>query len=242
MKSIFEYEHPFVTTDAVVFTIRIKEPDSYRKLPMTELRLLLYQRKEKPFAGKWCLPGGFLNIDELPEDNIKRKLSDKTKVAQCYLEQLCTFCDIARDPRARIISIAYLGLMDEEQADLIKGAEWFTVRPDKSDFTIESNGKMLSEDDFGFDHFKIIRTALERLQVKIQYTDLAFRLLPKEFTLTGLQNVYEAILGRKELAANFRRKINDMVEETEQYAGDKGHRPAKIYIQRPKKNEEEEEQ
>ncbi|MCL2318280.1 MAG: NUDIX domain-containing protein [Methanomassiliicoccaceae archaeon] len=240
MKSIFEYEHPFVTTDAVVFTIRTKEPDSYRKLPETELRLLLYQRKEKPFAGKWCLPGGFLNIDELPEDNIKRKLSDKTKVDQCYLEQLCTFCDIARDPRARIISIAYLGLMDEEQADRIKGAEWFTVRPDGSSFTIESNGKALSEEDFGFDHLSIIRTALERLQTKIQYTDLAFRLLPKEFTLTGLQNVYEAILGRKELAANFRRKINEMVEETQQYTTDKGHRPAQIYIQKQKKNKEEE--
>jgi len=130
--------------------------------------------------------------------------------------------------------------MDEEQADRIKGAEWFTVRPDGSSFTIESNGKALSEEDFGFDHLSIIRTALERLQTKIQYTDLAFRLLPKEFTLTGLQNVYEAILGRKELAANFRRKINEMVEETQQYTTDKGHRPAQIYIQKQKKNKEEE--
>jgi ADP-ribose pyrophosphatase YjhB (NUDIX family) len=237
MKSIFEYEHPFVTTDAVVFTIRTKEQDSYRKLPMTELRLLLYRRKEEPFKGKLCLPGGFLNIDELPEDNIKRKLSDKTKVAKCYLEQLFTFCEIERDPRARIISIAYLGLLNEKESEQVDGSQWFTVRPQGSSFTIENDGRILSEEDFGFDHFSIIRTALERLQAKVLYSDIAFRLLPEEFTLTGLQNVYETILGRKELAANFRRKMNDMVEETEQYTTDKGHRPAKIYIRRPRQNE-----
>ncbi|AIZ56877.1 ADP-ribose pyrophosphatase [Candidatus Methanoplasma termitum] len=242
MKPIFGHEHPFVTTDAVVFTVSTKEPGNYRKLPMTELRLLLYKRKEEPFAGKWCLPGSFLNIDELPEDNIKLKLSDKTKVAQCYLEQLYTFCDIGRDPSARVLSIAYLCLLNEEQSDNISGEEWFTIRPQGSSFAIERNGTPLSKDDLGFDHFTIIRTALERLHMKIHYTDLIFRLMPKEFTLTELQNVYETITGRKELAANFRRKINDMVEETDRYTADKGHRPAKIYIQRPKDNKGKEAQ
>ena len=235
MSSIFDYDHPFVATDAAVFTIGTQEPDSYRKLPDACLKLLLYQRDEAPYAGKYSLPGGFLNIDEVPEDNIRRKLSDKTQVTQCYLEQLYTFCGLDRDPRARVISIAYLGLMNEVQANQIGDeAEWFTVRTDSSSVEIENNGTVLFAQDFGFDHYTIIRAALERLQSKILYSDIIFHLLPKAFTLTGLQNAYETILGRKELAANFRRKIIDMVEETEHYTSDKGHRPAKIYIQKSK--------
>lgn len=233
MDSIFEYDHPFVTTDAVVFTVSTQEQDSYRKLPLTSLNLLLYQRKDSPFPNKWCLPGGFLNIDEMPEENIRRKLSDKTNVTQCHLEQLYTFCDLGRDPRARVLSIAYLGLMSETQANQIGGgSEWLMVRLDGPSIIIEKGDMSLSEADFGFDHYSIIRTALERLQAKITYSDIIFHLLPREFTLTGLQNVYEAISGRKELAANFRRKIVDMVEETEHYTSEKGHRPAKIYIQK----------
>ena len=236
LDSIFEYDRPFVTTDAVVFTVSTQEPDSYRKLPLTKLNLLLYQRNESPFPDKWCLPGGFLNIDEIPEDNIRRKLTDKTNVTQCYLEQLYTFCDLGRDPRARVLSITYLGLMNESQAKQIGGgSEWFTIQLGGPSFTIGKSDRPLRETDFAFDHFLIINTALERLQAKITYSDIIFHLLPKEFTLTGLQNVYEAINGRKELAANFRRKIIDLVEETEQYTSEKGHRPAKIYVQKSNK-------
>ncbi|MCL2351500.1 MAG: NUDIX domain-containing protein, partial [Firmicutes bacterium] len=180
MDSIFEYDHPFVTTDAVVFTVSTHEPDSYRKLPLTNLSLLLYQRKESPFSDKWCLPGGFLNIDEIPEDNIRRKLTDKTNITQCYMEQLYTFCEIDRDPRARVISITYLGLMNESQASQVSGgSEWFNIRFDGSPFTIANEEISLSEADFGFDHYSIIRTALERLQAKITYSDIIFHLLPK---------------------------------------------------------------
>ena len=217
MDDIFNYEHPFVCTDAVVFTIKMQEPDSYRKLPEASLRILLYKRTAEPHKNKWCLPGGFLNIDEAPEDNIRRKISEKSYVDKCYLEQLYTFCDLERDPRARVISISYLGLMNEvESMEYESKAVWFDVNT-------------ISESDLGFDHYNIIKIALERLQSKIHYTDMVFSLLPAEFTLTQLQNVYEAILGKKELAANFRRKVIDMVGETDHYTSDKGHRPAKLY-------------
>ena len=91
MSDIVNYEHPFVCTDAVVFRIDTQETDNYRKLPEATLSVLLYNRQSEPYAGKWCLPGGFLNIDETPEDNIKRKLSEKSPISDCYLEQLYTF-------------------------------------------------------------------------------------------------------------------------------------------------------
>ncbi|MCL2059156.1 MAG: NUDIX domain-containing protein [Oscillospiraceae bacterium] len=264
MDGIFEYEHPFVCTDAAVFTIKTIEPDSYRKLPETILRVLLYQRAVEPHMGKWCLPGGFLSIDELPEDNIRRKISEKSRVDKCWLEQLYTFCDLDRDPRARVISITYLGLMEEaESAKFDNEPIWFTVRHGTerhSDIQHEAgehgaehhndsphasgqhvdiyapelsiDGVALAERDFGFDHYGIIKLALERLRSKIIYTDIIFNLLPREFTLTQMQNVYEAILGKKDQPANFRRKIMDMVSESGRHTADKGHRPAKLYTKR----------
>jgi len=217
LSDIFNYEHPYVCTDAVVFTIKTNEPDSYRKLPQTHLQVLLYKRDAEPFREKWCLPGGFLDIDELPEDSIRRKLSDKTEideVQKLFLEQLYTFCEPDRDPRTRVISIAYLGLMNESESQ--GKTTWFDVRD-------------IDKTDLAFDHCRIIETALLRLQSKILYTDIILNLLPEQFTLTQLQNVYEAILGYKEQAANFRRKINHMVQETEHLTSDKGHRPAKLY-------------
>ena len=217
LDNIFNYKHPFVCTDAVVFTIKTQEADSYRKLPETSLRILLYQRDTEPYKNKWCLPGGFLNIDELPEDNVRRKLSAKTDVDRCWLEQLYTFCDLKRDPRTRVISITYLGLINEDESTKLENkATWF-------------DASILSEIELGFDHDSIIEMALERLKSKILYTNIVFNLLPEEFTLTQLQNVYEAILGKKDQAANFRRKVIDMVQETDQYTSDKGHRPAKLY-------------
>ncbi|MCL2031728.1 MAG: NUDIX domain-containing protein [Methanomassiliicoccaceae archaeon] len=234
MDSIFDYEHPFVCTDAVIFTVKTEESDNYRKLPGTDLQILLYKRTAEPYRGKWCLPGGFLNIDEMPEDNIRRKMSEKSYVDECWLEQLYTFCDLKRDPRARVLSIAYLGLMNEAGAMKYEDkAVWFTVVFDAGQKpTFRRGDLLLKSKDIGFDHLSIIEAALERMRSKILYTDIVFNLLPEEFTLTQLQNVYETILGKKDQAANFRRKIVDMVQETDRYTGDKGHRPARLYTKR----------
>ncbi len=96
----------------------------------------------------------------------------------------------------------------------------------------EHGGNMVSAEDLGFDHYRIIATALERLRSKITYSNLALYLMPEEFTLTQLQNVYETILGKKDQAANFRRKVIGMVQETGRTTGDKGHRPAQLYTKR----------
>lgn len=230
MSDIFKYEHPFVCTDAVVFTINTEVSDSYRKLPKVMLKILLYKRETEPYLNKWCLPGGFLNIDELPEDNIKRKLVEKSNAGTCYLEQLYTFADLKRDPRARVISLTYLGLMNEAESQKFNsGAEWFTVQQQGSIILLKNGAKEISEEDLGFDHFKIINTAVSRLKSKIQYSDIVLQLLPEKFTLTELQNVYEVIQDKKDGAANFRRKIIGMVKETENYSSEKGHRPAKLY-------------
>ena len=234
MDKIFNYEHPFVCTDAVIFTINTEEPDSYRKLPVTSLRILLYKRTAEPQTNKWCLPGGFLNIDEMPEDNICRKISEKSHIDRCWLEQLYTFCDLNRDPRARVLSIAYLGLVDEVESKRFESKSmWFTVQLSTGQpTTFQNDDLILSESDFGFDHYNIIQMALERLRSKILYSNIIFNLLPEEFTLTQLQNVYETILGKKDQAANFRRKVIDMVQETDRHTSDKGHRPAKLYIKK----------
>ncbi len=233
MDSIFNYEHPFVCTDAVVFTIETEAPDSYRKLPEPRLKVLLYKRNTEPFTDKWSLPGGFLNIDEKPEDNITRKLLEKANIENVWLEQLYTFCDVCRDPRARVISLTYLGLINEiESKRQDNKLNWFTVKLNRDNNFSFTNNEMeleLCENDFGFDHYNIIKTAIERLQTKVTYSDIAFNLVPKEFTLTQLQNVYEVILNKKDQPANFRRKVNDLVEETGLSTTDKGHRPAKLY-------------
>ena len=232
--NIFNYEHPFVCTDAVVFSISTEESGSYRKLPLTKLRTLLYKRTTEPHQNKWCLPGGFLDIDEMPEDNIRRKISDKSHIDKCWLEQLYTFCDLNRDSRARVLSIAYLGLMNEaESKEFESKSVWFTVQHSAGKpMSFQNDDLILAESDFGFDHYNIIKIALERLQSKILYSDIIFNLLPEEFTLTQLQNVYEAILGKKDQAANFRRKVIDLVQETGRYTSDKGHRPAKLYTKK----------
>jgi len=233
MSDIFNYEHPFVCTDAVVFTMNTEMSDSYRKLPEVQLKILLYKREAEPFINKWCLPGGFLNIDEMPEDNIRRKLLEKSNVEKCFLEQLCTFSDIKRDPRARVISLSYIGLMNEaESMKFDSSAKWFVVQQKNGQISLRSDDVAISESDLGFDHFTIIKVALERLKSKIQYSDIIFNLLPQEFTLTELQNVFEVIQDKKESVANFRRKTMRMVSETENYSGEKGHRPAKLFIRR----------
>lgn len=239
MNSIVQYEHPYVCTDATVFTIKTSASDSYRKLPTLKLCLLLYQRTEDPFKGQWCLPGGFLNIDELPEENISRKLTQKAGVESCYLEQLYTFCNVSRDPRARVISITYLGLMKESESLRISDDQWFELTPEGVLVNLKNTALQLTEKDLGFDHYHIITKSVERLKSKLQYTDLAFHLLPECFTLTHAQNVYETILSKKDTAANFRRKVAPFVQETDQYTTDMGHRPAKLFVKNQQLYEED---
>lgn len=186
-----KFNHPSVTTDTLVFSM--KDDNLY---------VLLTKRQEMPFINQWALPGGFVDFNESLEDNVKRKLKDKVNLENIKVEQLYTFGDIDRDPRTRVISISYYSLIsnykDVKETNTIG---WF---------------KAYEVNDLAFDHKHIIEVALERLRGKLDYTDIAFDLLRNKnrFTLLELRKVYEAILGKKLDAPNFRRMFNSRYIKT----------------------------
>jgi 8-oxo-dGTP diphosphatase len=198
-----------ITVDVVVFALRERD-----------LHVLLVQRNNDPFAGQWAIPGGFVNDNEPLEAAARRELQEETGLHNVYLEQLYTFGDPHRDPRGRVISVAYFALVraDEHQiagADDARDAQWFNV----------TELPLLA-----FDHDRILRFALDRLQSKLEYTTLAFQLLPAHFTLPELQQTYEQILGEQLDRGNFYRKIkeSDVLEPIGRQREGKG-RPAALY-------------
>lgn len=198
---------PALTADTVLFT-----------LLDDELKVLLIQRRHPPFQGYWTLPGGFVALDESLDEAARRVLRDKAGVEELYLEQLYTFGETERDPRARIVTVAYSALVGAHKAPRAQptGAiAWHSA---------------YDPPPLGFDHAAIVRYAVQRLRYKLEYSAVAFQLLPARFTLTELQIVYEKILREPLDKRNFRRKVlaTGVVEETdEQRLGD--HRPARLY-------------
>jgi len=210
----FAYEHPrpSVTVDIILFTFH-----------EGQLKVLLIRRKHPPYAGKWALPGGFVLIDEDLEDAALRELSEETNVNDIYLEQLYTFGEPERDPRGRVITVAYFALLSTDQAMSyqIHGA---------TDADIAMWWSVYGLPDLAFDHGRVLHYALQRLRWKLEWTALGFLLLPSEFTLSELQRVYETVLNEPLDKRNFRRKMlaADVLEETGNLReGD--HRPAKLY-------------
>jgi len=185
-KYCYDYPRPSVATDCVIF--------GYDE---GDLKLLLIERGGEPFKGKWALPGGFLNMDEDAETGARRELLEETGLDNLFVEQLYTFTTVERDPRGRVLSIAYFALIRLDQytvtaGDDAKRAEWFSVK---------------EIPELAFDHHIIIEMALQRLQGKIRYRPIGFELLPDKFTLTELQNLYETVLCVSLDKRNFRRKI-----------------------------------
>lgn len=267
------FERPSVTVDMLIFTVTDEEESNYRKLPQKELRLLLVKRADHPFIGQWALPGGFVHMDESLDEAARRELREETNVESIYMEQLYTFGELRRDPRTRVISTAYMALVDSSRLIIRSGddacdARWFTVslKPYSEQKTRTAKGfveesisiltlyspdgeltaqvrtvrtaegraqrverNVLPGGELAFDHALIITNGVERLRNKIEYTDIAFNLMPELFTLTELQQVYEIILDRELLKANFRRKTASMVAETDNYTSDAGHRPSRLY-------------
>jgi 8-oxo-dGTP diphosphatase len=198
----------FVTVDVVIFALRDED-----------LQVLLVRRKNPPFEGKWAIPGGFVRHEESLEDAASRELFEETGVRDVHIEQLYTFGTINRDPRGRMVTVAYVALVPAPLA-LHAGtdaseAQWKSV---------------YGLPEMAFDHEEIVTYALKRLRYKLEYTAVGFRMLPKTFTLSQLQRAYETILGVKLDKRNFRRRIlqADVIEETgEMQTGD--GRPAKLY-------------
>lgn len=250
------YEKLSITTDILIFSVSDEIQDNYRKLNKKHFSVLLVKRDNYPFKDKWCLPGGFVGIDEDIEDSAKRILANETNIHNIYLEQLYTFGSPKRDPRMRVVSISYMALIDKNRLNdkITKNASWFNVMilEDKKNINITLDngneqikfkiGKTLKEkttdrykydilenDKLAFDHPLVIASGISRLKNKLEYTDIVFNMMPEYFTLGELQQVYEVILGKKLLDPAFRRIIANKVEKTEKMKTGGGHRPSVLF-------------
>lgn len=208
------YERPSVTVDVVILTMRQRR-----------LEALLIKRKHWPFEGLWAIPGGFVNPDESLEDAARRELEEETGVRDVYLEQLYTFGAPRRDPRTRVITVVYYALIRAETLRVSAGddaaeAEWFPV------YRLPK---------LAFDHAEILDYTMQRLRGKLEYTRIGFQLLASEFTLSELQEVYEAILDRPLDKRNFRKKVlsTGVLEPTASTRKSGPYRPAALFRFRP---------
>ncbi len=210
-----KFESPKVTVDVVVFTI-------YNN----KLHTLLIQRKGPPFKDRWALPGGFLEKNEKLVAAAGRELFEEAGVGHLYLEQLYTFGDPGRDPRGRVITVVYFALVpapvEISAGSDAKSAKWWQV------------GKL---PNLAFDHKKILGYALARLRAKLEYTNVAWALLPEKFTLTDLQQVYEAVWGKKVDKRNFRKKVLSLglLKPLKEKRTGLHQRPARLYSFKSKK-------
>lgn len=219
MAYTYKYPKPAVTVDCVIF--------GYEK---NSLKLLLIKRALEPFKGKWALPGGFVKMDETLDEAAQRELTEETGLQQVYMEQMFTFGAIDRDPRDRVISIAYLALVNLSDAAQVKGdtdaeeAAWYDVN---------------ELPKLAFDHQEIVKLALERLRGKITYQPIVFELLPKKFVFSDLENIYATILQMDINRRNFRTKMmaTGLVEELNEYMTNVSFRPPKLYRYNRKKYE-----
>ncbi|MBR3613192.1 MAG: NUDIX hydrolase [Bacteroidaceae bacterium] len=180
----YRYPRPAVTADCVIFGF-----------DGVGIKVLLIQRGIEPFKGKWALPGGFMNMDETVEECAKRELKEETGLTNASVEQFHSFSDVNRDPRARVVTVAHYALVrlaDVKGGDDAASARWFSMNEIPS---------------LAFDHDRILRMAVNRLKERICFEPIGFELLPQVFTMTELQNLYEAILEVKFDRRNFYNKM-----------------------------------
>lgn len=210
MAHTYEFPRPALTVDCAVFG-----------LDENDLKVLLIQRDLEPFAERWALPGGFVRENETLEEAALRELREETGLSKVFLEQLYTFGRPDRDPRERIVTVAYYALVKlldhrVQAATDARNAAWFEV------------GDLPK---LAFDHDEILDVALKRLQGKVRYQPIGFELLPPKFSLTQLQRMYEIILERGLDKRNFRKKVLslDILDELDEVEQDVAHRAARLY-------------
>jgi len=253
---VSRFDRPSVTSDVLLFSVSDGNQKDYRRLKEKHFSVLLVKRNTFPFKDKWCLPGGFIRNDEEAEETARRVLETETNLKGIFMEQLCTFDNLNRDPRTRVFSICYMALVDKNKLNtsLYENASWFNItslEDEKSYHITLDNGNetlkfiigktltekttdryklnILENDSIAFDHPLAIVTGMERLKNKIMYTDIVFNMMGEYFTLGELQQVYEVILGKKLLDPAFRRIIANKVEATDKMKTGGGHRPSKLF-------------
>jgi 8-oxo-dGTP diphosphatase len=224
--SLKRYPHPYLTVDVVLLT-----------LGDGALHALLLRRSEPPFEGSWALPGGFVRLDETLEAAAARVLAVKAGLTGVFLEQLFTFGAPGRDPRARVVSVAYYALVAAEKLDDAAAGHdrvlgrisvpWRRIAGGK----VAMHGPDGSRLSIAFDHDSIVGVAVQRLRGKIDYTPVGFELLPRDFTLMQLQQVHEAVLDRRVNKDSFRRRLlaSGQITPTGRRQRDVGHRPAELF-------------
>lgn len=245
-----------VSTDLLIFSVTKGEAKTCRTLSDKYFSILLVKRLKEPFKDKWSLPGGFVREDETIDMAADRVLAKETNLHNIYKEQLYTFGDLKRDPRTRVISTAYMALIDKEKITdaLSQEASWFNIhiKEEKDEVTVTLKNedeiltfviektledkttnkykyKIIQNESISFDHPIIIMTGIDRMRKKVKDTDIIFNMMPEYFTLGELQQIYEVILDKKLLDPAFRRIIADKVEKTNKTIKTGGHRPSIMY-------------
>lgn len=183
----YEYPHAAITADNVVFGFDGRD-----------LHLLLIERGCDPYKGSWALPGGFMQIDETIEQCARRELMEETGISNIYMDQFRVFSDVGRDPRERVVTVAFYALVRKSDYKLIAGddaarALWFEVD---------------QLPPLAFDHFEIIAQARSHLRAMLKLKPIAFRLLDEKFSMSELQRLYELIAGTTYDRRNFARKMS----------------------------------
>lgn len=213
----YKYPHPAVTTDCVIFGFNGER-----------LQVLLIERGIEPYKGRWAFPGGFLKMDETAEEGALRELKEETGLENAYIQQLHTFSDPNRDPRERVITIAYYALVRIQEVkggDDAAAARWFPLD---------------EIPPLAFDHDYILRMATQRLREQIHFQPIGFELLPEKFTIKELQSLYEAILGINFDRRNFSKKMLhlEILTELDETVWPTPKREAKLYKFNSEKYEE----
>ena len=184
LKYCYKYPHPAVTTDSVIFGF-----------DGTKLKVLLIERGQEPHKARWAFPGGFVRMDESCEEGALRELQEETNMSCSYMEQFRTYSNPNRDPRERVITVAYLALVKTQEVqagDDASKAQWFDIN---------------EIPQLAFDHDVILRDALKHLRERIHFQPIGFELLPEKFTMRQLQNLYESILDVHFDRGNFSKKM-----------------------------------
>ena len=256
--SLQDYPTYAIAADTVLFSLLSKEDDNYRKDPELKLSVLLVHRKAHPQRGLLAVPGGFLRPDETIAECAVREIKEETGAVPDFVVPAGVFSEVKRDPRGRIISNVFISVFSAGEKLASGGdaedAGWYTINLESKEerfyLDLQSpNGVAAAEliydadspdrrlktgknSGLAFDHAEIIATAVLELRRHVLDFDWLFRFLPEKFTLNALQQVYEAVIGEKVLTANFRRKISEYVQETEEFVTGSGHRPARLFKKR----------
>lgn len=222
-----QYPRPSVAVDVVLLTV----DDG-------QLKTLLVRRNEHPELGKWALPGGFVRMEESLDAAASRVLADKAGVTRIFLEQLYSFGEPDRDPRMRVIAVAYFALVEASRlVSAVRGRDGVVLATLRVPWKGERGGPVEARDAAGdllplaFDHAQILGTAVKRLRGKLNYVPIGFELLPPQFTLRQLQEIYDTILGRSHNKDSFRRRMlaSGFIVATGRREESVGHRPAELY-------------